>query len=148
MNLVREMTFLVVLAAAVGICVNLFHPRGYELRGRSASRAAVGISVEEAVIKHDAGAIFVDARESSDYEQGRVPGALSVPLLDASAGKADLSFLDNPREIVIYCDGAGCGASIRLAEIIRKKGYRRTIYVMEDGYPGWVSHGGPVERKQ
>lgn len=147
MNLAREMFLLVIIAAVVGIGVNLFHPRGYELRGRSASRAAVSISVEEAAIKHDAGAIFVDARESSDYEQGRIPGALSVPLLDASAGKADLSFLDKPREIVLYCDGAGCGASIRLAEIIRNKGYRRTIYVMEEGYPGWISHGGPIERK-
>jgi rhodanese-related sulfurtransferase len=149
-RLIKDMFMLLVAAGATGIVINLFHPHGFLLVSRPAleARKIVSISSEEAKIKYDAGAVFVDAREKDEYENARVTGAVSMPSLDAAAKKSgpDFSFLKKPEEIVIYCDGAACGASAALAELFQKRGYKRTIYIIERGFPEWESKGYPVER--
>ncbi len=148
-RLVKNMFVICVAAGAAGLCVNLFHPRGFILVGRQSleARKNVAISGEEAKIKHDAGALFIDAREKDEYDRGRIRGALNIPALDAAAGTpgADYSVLDRPLEAVIYCDGPACGASAMLAEVLRKRGYGRTIYILEQGIHEWESKGYPVE---
>ncbi len=149
-RLVREMFVILAAAGAAGIAVNLFHPRGYVLVSRAdlEARKTVFLSAGEARIKHDAGAVFVDAREKAEFEQARVPGAINVPALDAAAGKPamDFGFLGRQAEIVIYCDGPSCGASAMVAEAIRKRGYGRILYILTGGLPGWEAEGYPVER--
>jgi len=144
------MFVILVAAGAAGIAVNLFHPRGYVPVSRTdlEARKTVSLSVAEARIKHDAGAVFVDAREKAEFEQARVPGAINVPALDAAANRPgiDFSFLGRPAEIVVYCDGPSCGAAAMLAEAIRKRGYGRILYILENGLPGWEAAGHPVER--
>ncbi|MBP7736837.1 MAG: rhodanese-like domain-containing protein [Spirochaetes bacterium] len=148
-RLVKDMAVILVMAGAAGLCVNLLHPRGFVLAGRQAleARKIVAISAAEAKIKHDAGALFIDAREKDEYDRARIRGALNMPALDAAEGKgkADYSILDKPVEAVIYCDGPACGASAMLAEVIRKRGYGRTIYILEQGIPEWKSKGYPVD---
>lgn len=151
-RLVKDMLVICVAACAAGLCANLLHPRGFMLIGRQAfeARKNVAITAEEAMIKHDAGAIFIDAREKDEYDRVRIRGALTMPALDAEAGKgkADYSMLQRPAEVVVYCDGPACGASAMLAEAIRKSGYGRTIYILERGIPEWESKGYPVEREK
>jgi rhodanese-related sulfurtransferase len=151
-RLLKEMLFIVIMAVALGAAVNLLHPRGFVLVSRSSLdvRRIVPISVEEARIKHAAGqAVFVDARDKAEFDSSRIQGAVSVPLIDAENHKGaaqDLSFLDRPVEAVIYCDGAACGAANALAKQMQERGYRRTIYIIDRGYPEWESRGYPVER--
>ncbi len=149
-RLVKDMFALLAAAGCIGIAVNLFHPRGFTLVSRPdlEARKTVFISSEEAKIKHDAEAVFVDAREKEEYDAARVAGAVNLPALDAAAGKSgmDPAIFEKPAELVIYCDGPACGASAMLAETIRKRGYGRTIYIIEQGLPEWESKGYPVER--
>jgi len=149
-RLLKDMAAILVAAGAMGLCVNLFHPRGFVLASRQAleARTIVPISADEAKIKHDAGALFIDSREKEEYDRARIKGARNIPALDAAAGKggADFSVLEKPVETVIYCDGPSCGASAILAEVIRKRGYGRTIYILEKGIPVWESKGYPLER--
>ncbi len=149
-RLIKDMIVILVAAGATGMLINLLHPRGFTLVSkpdREAGKIAY-ISSVEARIKHDAGAVFIDAREKDEYENARIAGALNVPALDAAAGKSgiDFSFLKKPAEIVIYCDGPSCGSSAILAAAMRKKGYERTIYIIEKGFPEWESKGYPAER--
>ncbi len=150
-RLLKEMTVLFVSACAFGAAVNLLHPRGFVLVSRPEidERSIVAISVDEARVKRDAGALFVDARERAEYEYARIPGAVSVPLLDLLEPKGagpDLSFLDRRDEVVIYCESAACGASRTLAKLFRERGYGRVLYIMEKGFTEWRSQGCPVER--
>lgn len=151
-RLLKEMIVIFAVACALGAAMNLLHPRGFILVSRSAveERSIVPISVEEARIKRDAGsAVFVDARDRAEYVYSRIPGAVSVPVLDLVEGKGgapDLSFLDRPVEVVIYCESAACGAARDLAVRIRERGYERALYIMEKGFTEWESKGFPVER--
>ena len=149
-RLIREMCVILAAAGALGVAMNLSHPRGFVLVSRTdiEARKNVPISAAEAGIKRDAGAVFVDAREKAEFKNARVPGAINIPALDAEAKTPgmDFGFLDRPAEIVIYCDGPSCGASALLAEAIRKRGYGRVLYMLEEGLSGWEAKGYPVER--
>jgi rhodanese-related sulfurtransferase len=143
------MFFILVAAGAAGVTINLVHPRGYILVSRPAleARRIVTISSEEAKIKLEAGAVFVDAREREEYENARIRGAVNVPVLEASQKPGpDFSFLTRQVEVVIYCDGPSCGASTALAGLIQKRGYGRTLYVIGQGFPEWEAGGYPVDR--
>ena len=149
-KLFRDAAVIVALSAVAGAAVSLINPRGYVLTGRSAleNRKMVFIGPEEAKIKFDGGsAVFIDARERDEYRYSRVRGAMNIPASTASlpGARNDFPVLDRPVELIIYCDGAGCGASEMLAKTLLAK-YRRHVYILEAGLPGWESAGYPVER--
>ena len=107
----------------------------------------VQVKLATAKLLFDAGAaLFLDAREPSDFQAGHIPGALQMTREDA---------LDNPdrvkalpvrgRPIVTYCDGGPCEASLELARALVGAGYRKVL-VFSGGYPEWVAAGHPVER--
>ncbi len=149
-KLFRDALLIIAASAAAGGAMSLFHPRGYLLVGRSAlaRRQMVYISPEEGKIKLDGGsALFIDAREKEEFRHSRISGATNLPASTVSppGARPDFSFLDRQIEIVIYCDGAGCGAAETLAGSIMAK-YRRHVYILESGFPGWESAGYPVER--
>lgn len=148
-KLLRDAALIVVVSAAAGAALSIFHTRGYILTGRSVleNRKLVFISPEEAKIKFDGGsAVFIDAREEDDFRTSRIMGAVNIPASTAAlpGARPDFSFLEKPVEAVIYCDGAGCGASEMLAKTF-PAAYRRHVYILGSGLPGWKSSGYPVE---
>ncbi|HPG51336.1 MAG TPA: rhodanese-like domain-containing protein [Spirochaetota bacterium] len=148
MRLLKDIIAIVVAAAAAGLAINLFHPRGFVPVSRQdlALKRVVSISEAEAKIKYDAGmALFIDAREKVAFEAGHIAGAVNIPADDPPAGALD-ALMDRPREIVFYCDGAECGAAAKLARAMIGRGYGRNLYVIVDGFPGWEERGYPVER--
>jgi rhodanese-related sulfurtransferase len=152
MRLFKDMLVILVVAGAVAVVVNLFNPRGFVLVSRSSieQRKIVAITAEEAKIKFDSDmAIFIDAREKAEFDYARIRGAMNIPASDAAAKPGSdqkFLFLNKPAEIVIYCDGASCGASGTMAKLILDRGYGRNIYVLQKGFPEWESRGYPVER--
>lgn len=151
-RLLREMLVILVTAGAMGIVINLVHPRGFILISRPAleARKIVTISAEEARIKYDAGAVFIDARDRDEFNAAHIPGAVNVPALDVENHKSglDFTFLQKPAELVLYCDGPACGASAMLARAIQERGYSRTIYIIGEGIPEWESRGYPIDREK
>lgn len=136
---------IVAAAAALGLGVNLVNPRGYEPVPRRVMsyRTIVSVSAEEAKVKYDAGiARFIDAREEEEFRESRVAGAMSVPALGDALTPSPVA----GTEPVIYCGGAGCGASGILARRMIDAGRRGTVYIMEGGLPEWERRGYPVER--
>ena len=91
------------------------------------------------------GALFVDPRKDSDWEAGRIPGALHLDVkkgalseetLGAEAQKGD--------EIIFYCNGVKCFLSSESVEKAVGWGFTN-VYYYRTGFPDWKSRGYPVE---
>jgi rhodanese-related sulfurtransferase len=94
----------------------------------------------------DAGAaVFVDAREASEYAEGHIAGALSVPFDDAVRKPALLEpFKRAGKPLILYCSGGDCELSKDLARNMLAEGIRKVL-VFTDGFPAWKAAGYPVE---
>lgn len=106
------------------------------------------IDITEAKYLFDGGkAIFVDARDAGDYEQGHIKGSVSIP---TSATPEQISLLKNKLEgkvLVTYCHGTGCHLADKVAKKLYDFGYRN-IAIFWGGWPKWNEHKYPVELKK
>jgi rhodanese-like protein len=61
------------------------------------------VSIEKTLVAITAGAaVIVDVRNSGDYAQGHIEGAISIPLSDIETNPAGLG-LDKDQWIITYC---------------------------------------------
>jgi rhodanese-related sulfurtransferase len=152
-SIIRGAVYIIILSALIGFIVNLFHPKGFSFTSKTAlkSNNIVFISSEEAKIKKEnTSVIFVDSRQSDEYEISRIPGAINIPAIPASISvkkiKDNFDILSKPNELVLYCDGPSCGSSQILAETLIEMGYSKHVYIIKNGIPEWEAMGMPIER--
>ncbi|MDW7651962.1 MAG: rhodanese-like domain-containing protein [Bacillota bacterium] len=105
--------------------------------GRSASYR--NISPAEVQERMEAGEnlILIDVRESWEYTEGRIPGAVLFPLGDL---KENYTELDKNAEIILVCRSGN--RSGQAAAFLTEKGYT-DVYNLVGGMLAWE---GPVER--
>ncbi len=96
------------------------------------------------------GVLFLDARRTSVYEQGHIPGARPFSVWESDVDeKVNKLFAErsDPRDqnlpIVIYCSGGDCEDSHMLAQKLWGIQFNN-IYVYKDGFPDWQKRGLPV----
>jgi rhodanese-related sulfurtransferase len=84
---------------------------------------------------------LVEVLPKDEYDELRLPGAVSIPLkqLDASTAKA----LDRDRPVVVYCWDALCDLSPRAAIVLEQLGFDVYDYVF--GKVDWMAHALPLE---
>ena len=97
---------------------------------------------------HARGALFVDARATSQYQEGHVKGAIAIPIWESEvdAKIAAVAFDvegDMAKPIVVYCNGGECEDSHNLGQKLWEAGHV-AVYVYKDGYPDWIKRGRPV----
>src|SRR5215471_9019929 len=100
------------------------------------------IERRELVKRIRAGTVTViDVRPRDEYEQGHLPGAISVPLdqIDQWARSAP-----RRRPVVAYCRGPFCVYALQAVSKLRKRGVQAVR--SEDGVAEWREAGLPVER--
>ena len=107
------------------------------------------ITADVAYRMYGAGAIFLDARRTAAYEAGHIAGARSVPVWENDADARIDALRSNgipfEKDIVVYCSGAACEDSARLAEKLALAGfYKLSLY--KEGFPDWEKRGWPVTR--
>ena len=90
------------------------------------------LDARAAAERRDAGAILLDVREQSEWDEGHVPRALHVPYQDLRARAHELP-LD--RQIVTYC--AGGIRSTLAASILEASGY--DVANLHGGFTAWRS---------
>lgn len=101
------------------------------------------VAVEMAQRLLDAGEhpIFIDLRPAEEFKVGRLPGARSIPSQDVPTRYAEI-----PRtgRVIFYC---ACPLKeVQPAyQFLWDHGYRN-IGILDEGFPGWVKRGYPVER--
>ena len=81
---------------------------------------------------------FVDVRTPSEVAQGKIPGALHIPLDDLEQRRGELP--RDGRTTLIYC--AGGGRSAAACDYLSRAGWTNLLN-LEGGIQSWT---GPVER--
>jgi len=106
------------------------------------------ISGEDVALLFQRKATIFDARRSSVYAEGHIPGSRSFSVWEADIDDKvkDLlsEGLDPEAPVVIYCTGGHCEDSHMLAEKLYKIGFNGAL-VYKDGFPDWQKRGSPVE---
>ena len=87
------------------------------------------MSRTEAEARAAAGAIWIDVRYTSEYQYGRLPGALNVPLSEI---RNAIGVLDRNREYIVYCQSGR--RSSAAAFLLSQHGY--TAAWLEGGLQG------------
>jgi len=104
------------------------------------------ISAREAEARRQSGALFLDARPLDFWKMNRIPGALPLPedtFDDAFPAVEDR--LRKNGDIVVYCSGYGCEASLVVARRLRERGF--PAVVLDEGLPAWEDAGYPIDHE-
>ena len=103
------------------------------------------VLLEELPPAIESGALLIDARSPELYQEGHLPGARSLPLVEAEAFLPDfLQEVPPEKTLILYCSGFGCPDSFDLGLQLIEEGYQ-DVRVFEGGYPEWRDAGRPVE---
>jgi rhodanese-related sulfurtransferase len=87
-------------------------------------------------------AVFLDVREPKEYEGGRLPNAVHIPLSQLPSRAQELAKLAG-RPVVVYCDR---GSRSRMAgTALAKQGFA-DLYNLSGGFRAWKGAGLPVEK--
>jgi rhodanese-related sulfurtransferase len=94
--------------------------------------------------------LFVDARRSKDYEEGHIPGALSISAWEPGMGEKINKLLalqesqQLPPVVIVYCSRSkDCEDSQMIASQLKAAGFAE-IHVYEGGFPEWKEKGMPI----
>jgi rhodanese-related sulfurtransferase/ABC-type phosphate/phosphonate transport system substrate-binding protein len=116
------------------------------------------INAHEAKALIDKGVPVYDVRVKEEYDQSRVPSAISVTYQESSAKEVDFDPVDDnfalnklPKDknaaLMMYCDGTICWRSYKSAVMAVKAGWKN-VYWFRGGFPEWKEAGLPVETKK
>ena len=152
---IKEIIILVGASVILALVVNTLSPRGISLVGQwdtinldgnTAGQLKIIDSVAWAKSIFDKGdALFVDARSQNDYDNGHVPGAVSLPVGQFETGiELFLNRYPPEQPIVTYCTGRTCEDSHDLAQALSDVGFTN-VRIFIDGFPGWEAEGHPIE---
>lgn len=88
------------------------------------------------LVEHKTIGLLVDSRpKPTKYDQGHIPGALSLPFSAWEKMKGLLP-ADKAALIVFYCEGITCPLSHKSAFLAQKMGYSN-VKVYAEGWPEW-----------
>lgn len=82
---------------------------------------------------------LVDVREVDEFEQGRLPGSINIPL---SEFQLRVDEIDMDKPVVLVC--ARGNRSARAGDFMIGQGYEN-LYNLVDGTMGWMMRGLPLE---
>jgi len=164
----KQFIGLLVVAAVLGLGINLFSPNGIPLIGEYRvlssgdgpivpPSAQPGdppfIDISQAQLEYQLGiSVFVDARDSEEYVCGTIPGAINIPfeyLPEGDLGKyfdSALSESSHGKTLVVFCSGEECDLSLHLGRNLQSYGYNNVL-VFFGGSREWEKFGLEVERR-
>lgn len=95
------------------------------------------VSMETAISWGD-NALWLDARSTSDYEAGHIPGAIPLNMDDWKEHIATVREVHiNKKKIVVYCYNARCDAAAKVAQRLRDELHPDNVVVMYGGWETW-----------
>ena len=110
----------------------------------------IEIAYNDVKLLHDRGALFLDARRTSVYEQGHIAGSRPVSVWESDVDDKVAKIFNERSDpaqqalpIVVYCSGGDCEDSHMLAQKLYGALFNN-VYVYKDGFPDWQKHGAPV----
>ena len=140
----RVGTGLWVVIAAMGVTVvalvglpraDVQHPKGTEL--------LMSMAEFQPLYSHKS-VLVLDVRDAESFANGRIPGAVHVPVRAIEGQLAAVRRASKGRVIVTYCSCPTEASSLRAAKELSDAGINARALV--GGFPKWVEAGGLVER--
>jgi len=92
------------------------------------------------LMKEDSGVTLIDARTPEEFDEGHIPGAINVPIVDLAEFAKKLSSTSDPL-LVTMCGSSGRGA--KAAAILDSHGVKN-ILILDGGLKAWKDAGLPV----
>lgn len=105
---------------------------------------ATTVDVNQAKALFEQEVLFVDVRKDSDWEAGRVPGAVHLNLKTTFSESSLAEEMDKDEAVVIYCNGPKCLRSAKAAKMAVDWGFTK-LHFFRLGFPAWTSANLPVE---
>jgi len=103
------------------------------------------ISLEEAYnVYESGGAIFIDTRKITDYDQGHIKDSINIYAEQLEDYKDVIASLPKEIKIITYCGGTDCDLSIELANYLVEEGFF-DVKIFFGGWIEWKNAGYPVE---
>jgi rhodanese-related sulfurtransferase len=99
-------------------------------------------NVEATQLINRRNAVLLDVREPKEFEGGRLPSAIHIPLSQLAGRVSELAKF-TARPIVAYCD---TGRRSRMAAGALEKAGFKEIYTLHGGIAAWKKDGLPVEK--
>ena len=112
-----------------------------------AEQAGAGILTYDQALAAATGAthMIFDARKAELFDQGHLPGAMSLPVIAFADKFIEYHpVLQKEDPILVYCSGKECDESIELARKLKEQGYT-SVSIYLGGFEEWKEKGGPVE---
>ena len=105
----------------------------------------VEVSGDDAAALHGRGDVpFLDARRTSVYREGHIPGARPFSVWESDIDDKVKAFFaeghDPSSVILVYCSGGDCEDSHTLAQKLYMAGFD-DVLVYKDGFPDWEKRG-------
>ena len=106
----------------------------------AAKKSIQEITPHDTLAQQAKGALVVDVREDTEWQAGRIAGAIHLGkgVIERDIEKA---IPDKNSKIILYCGGGF--RSVLAAESIQKMGYR-DVLSMSGGWREWTTAGLPV----
>ena len=143
-----QAALILLMGAVLGGGFNALRPNGLPWVRTSSLPTEEGsappMGMYEAWAAFQKGAVlFVDARSSSEYAAGHLPGAVN---LQVDQGQQAVAGFRPPegRDLVVYCSDPACTKSSELAALLSSRGIKR-LRIMHEGWAGWFEAGLPFE---
>jgi rhodanese-related sulfurtransferase len=105
---------------------------------------AVTVDTAKAKALFDQEVAFVDVRKDSDWDAGRIPGAIHLDIKSRFSEDSLSGEIKREEPVVIYCNGASCMRSSDASAMAVSWGFSKVHYY-RDGFPAWKAAGNPVE---
>ena len=136
------MTRAAVVAGLVGLVV-LVIPTALAVAGHPLAPPLLTIDAESLQQLQAAGrpVLAVDLRPTEAFEDGRLPGARSIPLPTLRERRREVP----PDTLVVLYGGDGIDDATVAYQYLRRAGHRNVV-VLEGGLAGWRAHGYGIER--
>jgi rhodanese-related sulfurtransferase len=99
------------------------------------------VTIDELIEKLDTGKVtLLDVRPESEYRQGHIANALSIPFDELSKR---LKELPKRTEIIAYCRGPFCVYADEAVAMLTQAGYKAKR--LSEGFPDWKLQDLPIE---
>lgn len=153
-SLVVDIFFICIIAAIISLAVNFFSTKGFVLisKEKAHREKIVKITAKETYIKYlSKNIIFISVSSVESYEKAHITGSLYIPAKTSdhidNLIKKNFENLNMPKEVVIYGDLQNNKDSLKVALRLIELGYKRNIYIMNNGLKEWLEYGYPVKQE-
>lgn len=90
-----------------------------------------------AMMQHQDGVVFIDARQKLDFDEGHLPGSVNIPpSLALEQCRRRMAGIPIDRQLIVYCQSANCEYSRLVARMLLEIGYAN-IALFEGGWVEW-----------